>query len=206
MPHRFVIDRQGHGQTMERSSSMNITTIDTDCLIQDLKAPPGNDYNRCYHCSCCGNGCPFIKAMDYPPNAVIRLLQYGMVDEALASSTIWICVACNTCAMQCPMSIDIPGLMDDLRHLALAKGAPVAEPDVLKFHQTVLDSISRYGRTHKLDIMMRFKLSTRRWLQDWHVGLKMLAKRKLDLMPSKVKQMDKVKSFFNSPNKDKHHG
>lgn len=184
---------------------MDVTTIDTDCRIQDLKAPLGNDYNRCYHCSCCGNGCPFIKAMDYPPNAVIRLLQYGMVDEALASSTIWVCVACNTCAMQCPMAIDIPGLMDDLRHLALERGAQVAEPDVLKFHKTVLDSISRYGRTHKLDIMMRFKLSTRRWLQDWQVGLKMLAKRKLDLMPSKVKQMDKVRSFFNSPNEDRHH-
>jgi heterodisulfide reductase subunit C len=137
--------------------------------------------------------------MDYRPNAVIRLLQYGMVDEALTSSTIWVCVACNTCAMQCPMAIDIPRLMDNLRHLALEKGAEVAEPDILKFHQTVLDSISRYGRTHKLDIMMRFKLSTRRWLQDWQVGLKMLAKRKLDLLPSKVQKMNEIKSFFNTP-------
>jgi heterodisulfide reductase subunit C len=180
-----------------------VTTIDTDCRTQDLKAFLGDDYNRCYHCRCCGNGCPFIKAMDYPPNAVIRLLQYGMVDEALSSATIWVCVACNTCAMQCPMAIDIPVLMDDLRHLALKKGSHVAEPDVLKFHQTVLDSISRYGRTHKLDIMMRFKLSTRRWRQDWQVGLKMLAKRKLDLMPSKVKQINEVRSFFNHKKKDK---
>ncbi len=183
-----------------------VTTIETELCTQDLNGSLGNDYHRCYHCSCCGNGCPFIKAMDYPPNAIIRLLQYGMVEEALASSTIWVCVACNTCAMQCPMAIDIPDLMDRLRHLALERGADVAEPDVLKFHQTVIESISRYGRTHKLDIMMRFKLSTRRWLQDWQVGLKMLAKRKLDLMPSKVKRMDEVKSFFNSPNKEKRNG
>ncbi len=156
----------------------------------------GNGFNRCFHCRCCGSGCPFIKAMDHPPNHVIRMLQFGLLDEALATSTIWTCVACNTCAMECPMAIDIPGLMDRLRHTAIEKNVIVAEPDVLKFHQTVVNSISRYGRTHKLDIMMRYKLTTRRWLEDWQVGLKMLAKRKLDLLPSRVKQLDQVKALF----------
>ncbi len=180
--------------------------IEVDAIQSNLNGQLGSDYNRCLHCQCCGNGCPFIQAMDFAPNAVIRLIQYGLVDQALSTGTIWVCVACNTCAMQCPMAIDIPGLMDKLRHLALDRGSEVAEPDVLKFHQTVLDSISRYGRTHKLDIMMRFKLSTRRWLQDWQVGLKMLAKRKLDLLPSKVDQMEKVKPFFDTRKKENHNG
>ena len=156
----------------------------------------GNNISRCFHCRCCGSGCPFIKAMDHPPNTVIRMVQFGLLDDALVSSTIWTCVACNTCAMECPMAIDIPGFMDGLRHLAIQRDLAIAEPDVLKFHRTVLDSISRYGRTHKLDIMMRFKLSTRRWLEDWQVGLKMLTKRKLDVLPSKVKQLDQVKALF----------
>lgn len=177
---------------------MNVTQINTVHTRLDLNGSVANDFKRCYHCSCCANGCPFIKAMDMAPNAVIRLLQYGMVDEALSSSSIWVCVACNTCAMQCPMAIDIPALMDGLRHIALQKGIAIAEPDVLKFHQAVLNSISRYGRAHKLDIMMRFKLSTRRYLQDLQAGIRMLAKRKLDLLPSKVKDMDEVKSIFNS--------
>ena len=152
--------------------------------------------NRCYHCQCCSNGCPFIEAMSHRPNVVIRLLQYGLLEEVLASSTIWICVACNTCAMQCPMAIDIPQLMDDLRCLALKQKAPVAEPDVLRFHRAVLESISRYGRAHKLDIMMRFKLKSRQWIQDWQVGLKMLAKRKLELKASKVDRLEDVKRLF----------
>jgi heterodisulfide reductase subunit C len=181
---------------MDAASIVNINR--TDCPPKCL----GDDYHRCFHCRCCGGGCPFIQAMDHPPNAIIRLLQFGLLEEALASSTIWVCVACNTCAMECPMAIDIADLMDRLRHLALEKGALVAEPDVLKFHQTVLDSISRYGRTHKLEIMMRFKLTTRRWLQDWQVGLKMLAKRKLDLMPSRVRRMDEIKALVNSAAKE----
>ena len=180
---------------MDAATIVNIKTNSSPkCL--------GDDYHRCFHCRCCGGGCPFIQAMDHPPNAIIRLLQFGLLEEALASSTIWVCVACNTCAMECPMAIDIAALMDRLRHLALEKGALVAEPDVLKFHRTVLDSISRYGRTHKLEIMMRFKLTTRRWLQDWQVGLKMLAKRKLDLMPSRVSRMDEIKALVKSAAKE----
>ena len=161
-----------------------------------------DEFNRCFHCRCCGSGCPFIRAMDHPPNSIIRMLQFGLVDQALASSTIWTCVACNTCSMECPMAIDIPGVMERLRHLALKKGAAVAEPDVLHFHQAVTGSIFRYGRTHKLDIMLRFKLTTRRWLEDWQVGLKMLAKRKLDLRPSKVKRLDRVKALFPAQTED----
>jgi heterodisulfide reductase subunit C len=162
----------------------------------------GVNYNRCFHCQCCGSGCPFIKAMDFAPNAVIRLIQLGFLDEALASRTIWVCVACNTCAMQCPMAIDIPAIMDGLRELALSRKVEVAEPDVLKFHQSVLENIETYGRTHKLDIMLRYKLKTRSWLQDWQVGLRMLAKRKLDLMPSRVKALESVRRLFRSQDKD----
>jgi heterodisulfide reductase subunit C len=167
-------------------------------LARDPNVNLGEDYHRCFHCRCCGSGCPFIEAMDRPPNTVIRLLQFGQLQEALHSSTIWVCVACNTCSMECPMAIDIAALMDRLRHLALEKGVMVAEPDVLKFHDAVLDSIARYGRAHKLEIMMRYKLTTRHWLQDFQVGLKMLAKRKLDLLPSRVQRMDEIKALYNS--------
>jgi heterodisulfide reductase subunit C len=159
----------------------------------------GFDYNRCLHCRCCGSGCPFLETMDYHPNQVIRLIQLGLVEETLTSRTIWTCVACNTCSMQCPMAIDIPAVMDGLRHLALERQVIPAEPDVVEFHRAVLESISRYGRTHKLEIMMRYKLKTRTFLKDWQVGLKMMAKRKLDLTPSRVKSIKDIKTLINTP-------
>jgi heterodisulfide reductase subunit C len=171
-------------------------SIKIGCLTPNPDEDLGEDFHRCFHCRCCGSGCPFIIAMDRLPNNIIRLLQYGLIEDALRSSTIWVCVACNTCSMECPMAIDIAALMDKLRHLSLKKGVAVTEPDVLKFHKTVLDSISRYGRAHKLDIMMRYKVTTRRWLQDWQVGLKMLAKRKLELLPSRVQRMDEIKALY----------
>ena len=172
--------------------------------IEDRKIPfkPINgEYQRCLHCRCCGGGCPFIEAFDYAPNAIIRLLQLGFIDEALSSRTLWTCVSCYTCSMECPMAIDIPAMMYDLRHMALQKGIPAAEPDVVAFHRAVLASIGRYGRTHKLEIMLHYKLKTRTWLQDWQKGLQMLAKRKLDLTPSRVKNLETLKALIQAPTK-----
>ncbi len=144
-------------------------------------------------------GCPFSAHMDFKPNGVMRLIQLGLKTEALTCNTIWICVGCHTCSTQCPVGIDIAAVMDALREKALAEGAHVPEPDILDFHREVLGSIERHGRTHKLQIMLRYKLRTGDLFGDLQVGLKMLAKRKLDLTPSRVSRIDEVKKLFMAP-------
>ncbi|MGD8446185.1 MAG: 4Fe-4S dicluster domain-containing protein [Desulfobacterales bacterium] len=162
----------------------------------EVKRRSGVNFNACWHCKTCVNGCPFSQAMDYAPNGIIRLVQLGQKQQALQSSTIWICVGCNTCSIQCPNAIDIPGINDTLREIAIEEGVAVAEPDIYNLHREVLNSIERYGRTHKLEIMMRYKLRKKDWLSDVVVGLKMLAKRKLDLLPSKIGDIEKIKRLF----------
>lgn len=161
--------------------------------VQRLSGVP---LDRCLHCRSCANGCPFIQAMDYPPNGLIRLVQFGLRQQALESSTIWICVACQTCSVQCPMGLDLAAIVDTVRRLALEEGAMVAEPNILDFHREVLDSIKRYGRAHKLGIMLRYKVRVRQWFADLDVGLRMLAKRKMDLWPSRVKAIKEISRLF----------
>ena len=168
-------------------------------LALEIMERTGEDIRRCYHCGSCANGCPFVEAMDYPANAVLRLIQFGMRRQALECSTIWLCVGCHSCSSQCPMAIDIAAVMDALRQMALEDGAAVPQPDILTFHQEVLRSLKRYGRTHKLGIMWRHKLLTRRWFSDVDVGLKLLVKRKLDLKPSRIRALGEIGPFFNAP-------
>ncbi len=165
-------------------------------LAEEVKERSGEEVNRCYHCGSCANGCPFIQAMDYPPNAVVRLVQYGLRQEVLGCRTIWICVGCNTCSSQCPMAIDLAAVMGSLRYLALEDGVPPAQPEILDFHREVVRSIERYGRTHKMGIMLRYKVLTRRWFSDVDVGLKMLAKRKLDFKASRIEAIGEIAPFF----------
>jgi heterodisulfide reductase subunit C len=98
--------------------------------------------------------------------------------------------------MACPQAIDIASMMDAMREIAIQRGVKIAEPDILNFHKEVINSIERYGRTHKLEIMMRYKIRTRDLFSDVDLGLRMLAKRKLDLRPSKVNDRQEVASIF----------
>jgi heterodisulfide reductase subunit C len=134
--------------------------------------------------------------MTYRPNGIIRLLQLGFVREALESSDIWFCIGCNTCSAVCPQAIDIASMMDVLREMAIQSDLNVAEPDILNFHREVFNSIEKYGRTHKLEIMMRYKIRIRDIFSDVDLGLKMLAKRKLDLRPSKVNDRREMNAIF----------
>ena len=134
--------------------------------------------------------------MDMAPNAVIRLIQLGFKHEALTCSTIWMCVGCHTCSSECPQAIDMSAIMDALRQMAIEEGVPVAEPDILSFHNEVLKSIDRYGRTHKLEIMLRYKARKFDFLSDINLGLRMLAKRKLDMRPSKINDLEAVRQLF----------
>jgi heterodisulfide reductase subunit C len=181
--------------TLSTVDSIDISNRDNG-FISEVMRRSGVNMNLCWHCQSCAGGCPFVNAMDYPPNRVIRLVQLGLKKEALQCSGIWICVGCNTCSIQCPNAIDIPAVNDALREMAIEEGVTVAEPDILNFHQEVLNSIERYGRTHKFEIMLRYKLRRRDWFSDMAVGLKMFAKRKLELLPSRSRDMQTIKGLF----------
>jgi heterodisulfide reductase subunit C len=186
-----------HNKKIDAMRSEIVDLNQTDAgLVTEVIRKAGVDINKCWHCQTCASGCPFVKAMDYPPNRVIRLVQLGLRKEALESAGIWICVGCNTCAIQCPNGIDIPAVNDALRQMAMEEGVVIAEPNILNFHQAVLQSIQRHGRTHKLEVMMRYKLKKRDWFTDMTVGAKMFARRKLELLPSKSKNMTEIRRIF----------
>lgn len=98
--------------------------------------------------------------------------------------------------MECPNSLDMGAIMDALRQIALAENAKIAEPEILFFHNAVLDSIFRHGRTHKFEVMMRYKWAKKDMLSDVGLGLKMIPKGKLGFFPSRVKDRKTLRSLF----------
>lgn len=177
----------------EEVLELNASAIE---VLKDVKKKAGKSLSRCLHCNTCGGGCPFSGYMEPKPNGVIRMIQLGLRKEVLECPTPWICVGCYTCTVQCPMAIDIPGVMDAVRQLAVAENADIAEPDVFNFHKEVIRSVERYGRTHKLGIMMRYKMKTKDWFTDIITGARMFAKRKLEVMPSRVKDSNAIRGLF----------
>jgi heterodisulfide reductase subunit C len=152
--------------------------------------------NLCWQCHTCTIGCPFSNLMDIMPHQAIRSIQLGEKRSLLESSTIWLCVGCNACVSECPMGIDMPSVMTALRQTAIQEKVKIASDDIYTFHKEFLNSIKKHGRAYKIGIMLSYKLKKLGLFKDGKAGLRMLAKRKLNILPSKVKNIRDLKKLF----------
>ena len=163
----------------------------------EIKERSGVNFDRCYQCLTCTLGCPFCFAMDFTPNQVLRMVQLGLKDKVLQSSAIWFCASCQACATRCPHEVDIPRVMDVLRQMALEAGIQNREISIPLLHRTFLQSIEQRGRQYELGTLLRLKLKTRDFFSDLGLGLKMLVKGKLALLPpKKTEGMEQIRAIF----------
>ena len=89
----------------------------------------GQNVDACYQCGNCSSGCPLAQEMDILPNRVLRLVQLGQGDDITNSVSIWICASCFQCTVRCPKGIDIQGVMDAVRQIAMDEGVDHFGPD-----------------------------------------------------------------------------
>jgi len=161
----------------------------------------GVDVARCYQCGKCSAGCPLASEMDFPPSQIMHLLQLREFPEfaelALRSHTIWLCLTCEICYCRCPMELDIPAIMDTLRHESLARKMvnPKAK-DILSFHRAFLDSVRYTGRLFEMGQVVDYKLRSGHFLQDMLQAPWMFLVGKLHLLPERVRDRRMLKRMF----------
>ena len=156
----------------------------------------GVNINRCYQCLTCTLSCPVLFAMDYLPNQILRMIQLGARSEVLQSSTIWLCASCETCVTRCPNEIDIPRLMDALRQMSLEEKVSGKETVIPAFHKIFLRSIRQWGKQYELGMLLELKFRVRDFFSDFGMGIKMLRKGKLSLLPGRVRGYKEIEAFF----------
>jgi len=93
-----------------------------------LRDISGEEVRSCYQCGKCSAGCAMTSMMDLLPHQVIRLVQLGQVEEALASRTIWLCASCLACSARCPRGVSLPNVMESLRVTMLRPGGRHIDP------------------------------------------------------------------------------
>lgn len=166
-----------------------------------IRMDTGVIINKCYQCGKCSAGCPLGNEMDYPPSLLMRMLQTedpAQYEKLLKSMSIWLCVSCEMCLERCPMEIDIPSLMDNLRQRSVKAGK--ANPHakrIIAFHKSFLDSINYTGRLYEMGLIVDYKMRTGAMTQDVAVAPKMFIKGKLNPIPELIKGRKKVADIFN---------
>ncbi len=92
----------------------------------------------CIQCGTCSATCPTAFVMDYTPRHLWRLIQAGLIDEVLNSSTFWLCTSCYSCTVACPRGIMTGETMLRLKQ-AVAGGEGGQVPEAMtQFGQTIM--------------------------------------------------------------------
>jgi len=92
----------------------------------------GQTVQLCYHCHKCTAGCPTAFAMNYGPDRILRLIQFGQQERLLASRDAWLCLGCEMCGAHCPNDIDIGEVMIALKEMSGELGYRVEDCQQLR--------------------------------------------------------------------------
>ena len=152
--------------------------------------------NQCYQCGKCSVGCPVAPEMDLLPHQMVRLAVLGDVDRIVGSKSIWLCLTCHTCGARCPNGIDVPALLDPIRHQVLRGKIETRESQVPVFHRACLNTIRMFGRVHELSLIGMYKMKTKTYFSDMKLGLEMFRKGKIHLLPHRSRRGREVKQIF----------
>ena len=156
------------------------------------------EVSLCYQCGTCSAACPVAAAggMDYTPRAIMRFVQAGDEGTLLSSRTIWTCASCYHCVVRCPRDVEITDVMTQLRNLALTRGYKARKGKA--YNQGFMSIVRRRGRMYEAELVIRYNLLTNplNFLGLAPVGLKMLAKRKLRLLPEHVEGREEIRGIF----------
>ena len=180
---------------MQLVDSQAVQTCDPR-FARRVEEMSGANLGRCYQCLTCTLGCPVAFAMDYQPHQLLRMVQLGLKQQVLSSSTIWLCAGCEACATRCPNDIEIVTVMDALRQIALQEGVKAKEGALVTFHRTFLEGVQRWGRQYELGLMLMLKLRTRDLFSDINLGFKFLYRGKLAFRPRRTRGAKEVNDLF----------
>jgi len=142
--------------------------------------------------------------MDVVPNQILRLVQANLLEKARNCLAIWTCLACQTCTARCPQDVDCAGVIDAVRHQAVAKGiVPEKQQRVFLFQRAFLDNVRKNGRVSEVELIAQFKRQA--FFKDFNVPLamkdallapKLMQRGKFHLVGEKVRDRGVVQRIF----------
>ena len=165
-------------------------------LADEVQQRAGTPVSACFQCHKCSTGCPIGPEMDFLPSQIMRLVHLGAEAEVLGSQAIWLCASCAACTTRCPMDIDIAGVMDALRIMAIDRQVALPDAHGRQFHRSFLGSVQRHGRVFEMGMMTAYKLRTGDLFSDVGKVPQMLSKGKLNLLPHRSGGVSEVRAAF----------
>lgn len=117
-------------------------TIELDRLQPEFKFAvadrvPDLNLDLCLTCGTCTGGCPASELCEMDPRKLVRMVALGLDEQVRETEWAWVCTMCARCMNACPMRVNIPGLVYQVRASWPREQRP----------KGILDSCDRHIRT-----------------------------------------------------------
>ena len=164
--------------------------------------PEGDKIKNCLQCGTCTGACPVSDAMDITPRQTVALFRAGLLTEILHSRTIWICASCYSCTVRCPVGIRVTDTLYALKRIAIEKKIYPESFPVYALSKAFINNIYRYGRNFELGLGISFFLRSdfRKLFKNMGVGMSMITRGRMGLLPNKIKKIDEVRAIIDRAN------
>ncbi len=177
--------------------TLDLTRTLHDHSFAERVGPDRGKLLTCIQCGTCTASCPTAYAMDYSPRLLLRMIQLGLYDEVLKSKTFWLCTTCYSCTVRCPRGISITETFQTLKRMSVAKGVE-KKRDSARFYESFMDVVRKNGRMHETLTMAQWMLKTNpfRAFSFASLGLALLSKGKMGLVPHRIRGLDQIEAMF----------
>ncbi len=168
-------------------------------FLEEVNKKSGANVLECYQCGKCVSTCPVSGFMDFPPRVIMQMIKLGMKEEVVLANSSWYCLTCSACSGRCPRQIEIPSVMESIRHIAIEENYRSTNKkvqDIRRFHDIFLDMIKRYGRNYELRMMAEFNIRTRNFFKDIHLAPKALLKGKIPVGHESTKSAKAIQRMY----------
>jgi heterodisulfide reductase subunit C len=108
-------------------------------LREKVLAKTGRGVADCFQCMKCTSGCTALKLLELKPHEIMRLVEWGFLEELVTSDIIWTCATCLKCTERCPQKASPYHAIMALRNIAVEKEVKVPEA-YLKAVSQILES------------------------------------------------------------------
>lgn len=165
--------------------------------------PNGEKIKNCIQCGTCTGACPVSYAMDITPRQTVALFRAGMLQEILASRTIWICASCYSCRVRCPSGILVTDMLYALKRLAMKSNIYPSNFPVHALSKAFIANLYKYGRNFELGLGATYFLKTdpKKMLTSAGLGLAMMKRGRMSIRPQSIKKVHEVRAIIDRANK-----
>jgi heterodisulfide reductase subunit C len=173
------------------------TIVDGAELVAEVERRTGQKITDCYQCGRCTSTCAGSFAFDRPPHVLMRMLQLGRVEEAVASKTAQLCYDCMTCSSRCPMNIDVALIIETVNNLAHEMGIKYSIKSMWRFRSLFLKNVRRHGRLHEASLLTAYNFKSMQPSNDISLApLILKKKKKFHFFPPRIKNRAEIRRIF----------